>query len=265
MARDWTLTAGMRHDRYSDFGGTTNPRVALVWDATLDLTVKLLAGRAFRAPAFTEQYSINNPVIRGNPALKPERIRTVEAAFAWQARADLQLNLGLFRYGMTDIIRTADTGGGTARFDNIGAQHGRGLELDGQWDVTRQLRLSGNVGLQRSTEDATGADAGYAPRRLMNARADWRSANGWLIAGQVSHVAGRCRAAGDLRPPVADHTTADLTLRSGPLGGGWEMAASVRNLFNADAREPSMAPGLGLPGDIPLARRSLYVQAVWRP
>lgn len=34
-----------------------------------------------------------------------------------------------------------------------------------------------------------------------------------------------------------------------------------RKLFNADAREPSIAPGLGLPGDIPLARRSLYVQA----
>lgn len=265
MARDWTLTAGVRHDRYSDFGGTTNPRVALVWDATLDLTVKLLAGHAFRAPAFTEQHSINNPVIRGNPALRPERISTVEAAFAWQARADLRLHLGLFRYGMTDIIRTADTGGGTARFDNIGAQHGRGLELDGQWDVTRQLRLSGNASLQRATEDATRTDAGYAPRRLLNARADWRAASGWLLAGQLSHVAGRRRAAGDLRPPVADHTTADLTLRSGPLGGGWEMAASVRNLFNADAREPSMAPGLGLPGDIPLARRSLYLQAVWRP
>jgi outer membrane receptor for ferrienterochelin and colicins len=29
-AQDWTLTAGLRHDHYSDFGSTTNPRLALV-------------------------------------------------------------------------------------------------------------------------------------------------------------------------------------------------------------------------------------------
>lgn len=264
MAKDWTLTAGVRHDRYSDFGSTTNPRAALVWDANLDLTVKLLYGRAFRAPAFTEQYSINNPVIRGNAELKPEKISTLEAAFSWQARADTQLNLSLFRYDMKDTIRTADTGGGTAQFNNIGAQHGTGLELEAQWDVMRKLRLSGNLGLQRSVEDTTSTDAGYAPRRMLNARADWSIANGWLLSGQVNHVADRRRAAGDTRPPIADYTTADLTLRTGQSRGDWDFAVSVRNLFNADAREPSMAPGQSLPQDIPLARRSLYVQAAYR-
>ncbi|MFG6431001.1 TonB-dependent receptor plug domain-containing protein [Roseateles sp. LYH14W] len=261
VAKDWTLTAGLRHDHYSDFGSTTNPRAALVWDANLDLTIKLLYGRAFRAPAFTEQYSINNPVIRGNAALKPETISTLEAAFSWQARADTQLNLSLFRYGMKDIIRTTDTGGGTARFNNIGARHGTGLELDAQWDATRKLRLSGNVALQRSIEDATGSDAGYAPRVLLNARADWSLANGWLLGVQANHVADRRRPAGDARAAIADDTTADLTLRTGRGKGRWDFVVSVRNLFNAAAREPSMAPGLALPHDIPLARRSLYVQA----
>ncbi|HEY0955113.1 MAG TPA: TonB-dependent receptor [Roseateles sp.] len=264
LAKDWTLTAGVRHDRYSDFGSTTNPRAALVWDAHLDLTVKLLYGRAFRAPAFTEQYSINNPVIRGNAALQPEKISTLETAFSWQARSDLQLNLSLFRYDMKDIIRTTDTGGGTAQFNNIGAQHGTGLELEAQWDVSRQLRLSGNLGLQRAIEDTTGTDAGYAPRRKLNVRADWSVANGWLLSGQLNHVADRRRAAGDARAPIADYSTADLTLRTGQDRGNWDFAMSLRNLFNADAREPSMAPGLGLPQDIPLARRSLYVQVAYR-
>lgn len=263
VAKDWTLTAGVRHDRYSDFGTTTNPRAALVWDAHLDLTAKLLYGRAFRAPAFTEQYSINNPVIRGNAALKPETISTLEAAFSWQARSDTQVNLSLFRYDMKDIIRTTDTGGGTAQFNNIGAQHGTGLELEAQWDVTRKLRLSGNLALQRSIEDATGTDAGYAPRQHLNARADWSITNGWLLSGQVNHVAERRRAAGDARAPIPDYTTADLTLRTGRGRSDWDFAVSVRNLFNAAAREPSLAPGVGLPGDIPLARRSLYVQLAY--
>ncbi|MBI3346372.1 MAG: TonB-dependent receptor, partial [Burkholderiales bacterium] len=215
-----------------------------------------------------EQYSINNPVIRGNAALKPETISTWEAAFSWQARADAQLNLSLFRYDMKDIIRTTDTGGGTAQFNNIGAQHGTGLELDAQWDITRKLRLSGNLALQHAVEDTTHTAAGYAPRQHLNARADWNVANGWLLSGQVNHVAERKRSAGDARAPIPDYTTADLTLRTGNGKnrgkGDWDFAVSVRNLFNADAREPSLAPGLGLPGDIPLARRSLYVQLAYR-
>jgi iron complex outermembrane receptor protein len=107
MARDWALTTGIRRDDYSDFGATTNPRVALVWDASLDVTAKVLYGRAFRPPSFSEQYSINNPVLRGNPNLNPEIIDTLETAFSWQARADTQLQLSLFRYKMKDIIRTA--------------------------------------------------------------------------------------------------------------------------------------------------------------
>lgn len=264
LAQDWTLTAGLRQDRYSDFGTTTNPRAALVWDASLDVTVKLLYGRAFRAPAFTEQYSINNPVIRGNANLKPETISTWEAAFSWQARADTQVNLSLFRYGMKDMIRTTDAGGGTAQFNNVGAQHGRGAELEALWDVSRTLRFVGNLAWQRSTEDLTGTDAGYAPRQHANARADWTFRPGWLLSGQVNHVAQRRRAAGDSRPPIADDTTADLTLRTAGARAGWDLALSVRNLFNAAAREPSLAPGVALPGDIPLARRSLYAQLVYR-
>ena len=72
FARDWTLTAGLRYDKFSDFGGTTNPRLALVWDAAKDVTAKFLAGQAFRAPSFNELYSANNPVNFGNTSLTPE-------------------------------------------------------------------------------------------------------------------------------------------------------------------------------------------------
>lgn len=262
---DWTLTAGLRHDRYSDVGSTTNPRLALVWDARLDLTAKLLAGRAFRAPAFTEQYSVNNPVIRGNPALRPETIRTLEAALDWQASSNLRVNLSLYRHTLRDIIRTVAASDGSASFANIGRQRGRGLELEAQWRPTRQLRLQAHGAWQRSIDAASGGHAGYAPRRHLWARADWGQAGGWLASAQLNHVADRRRAPGDGRPPVADHTLLDLTLRSGRNAAGWELSASVRNLLDADAREPSQAPGTSLPNDLPLARRGLLVQLSYRP
>jgi iron complex outermembrane receptor protein len=138
IVRDWTLTAGVRHDNYSDFGGTTNPRLALVWDATQDLTAKLLYGAAFRAPSFNEQYGIN-PVANGNPNLKPETIKTLEEAFSWQARKNTQLNLNFFHWQAESLIQTvanpAPAPGAT--YQNSGKQYGGGVELEGVWDTSK--------------------------------------------------------------------------------------------------------------------------------
>jgi iron complex outermembrane receptor protein len=266
FAQDWALTAGVRHDHYSDFGDTTNPRVALVWDASLDITAKLLYGSAFRAPSYSERYSINNPVLRGNPDLKPEVINTLETAFSWQARPDTQLQLSVFKYDMRDIIRTM---GYPATRSNTGAQHGHGFELEATHDVRSNLRLTANYAFQRSTDDTSGEDAGYAPHHHVFARADWGFTSGWQLGGQANYVADRARAPGDTRPRVPDYTTMDLTLRTQRQKNGWEFAASVRNLFNADAREPSLySPGnpspVLIPHDLPLPGRSCFFQAIRR-
>lgn len=264
FARDWTLTGGIRRDHYSDFGDTTNPRAALVWDASLDWTAKLLYGRAFRAPAFTEQYSINNPVVRGNPDLKPETINTWEAALAWQARADTDVNLSLFRYRMKDIIRATDQGDGTTMFNNAGAQHGHGLELETIWKASRTLRIEAHYAWQRSIDETSDKDAGYAPRHHLFGRVDWSVANGLWLGGQVNHVAGRQRAAGDVRPDIADFNTVDLSLRTSTGKKGWSFTGVIRNLLNADVREPAPATqSISIPNDLPLARRSFYLQAIY--
>jgi len=260
VAKDWTLTGGLRHDHYSDFGGTTNPRAALVWDASLDWTAKLVYGRAFRAPAFAELYSINNPVVRGNPNLKPETINTWETAFAWQARPDTDVNLSLFRYRMNDIIRVSDQ-----VWNNTGAQHGHGFELESTWKASRTLSLQGHYAWQRSIDESSNQDAGYAPHRHLFGRLDWGMTSGLLLGAQVNHVAGRKRVAGDTRPEIGDYTTVDLSLRTNNGRKGWEFVGSIRNLFNADAREPAPAtPSISLPNDLPLPGRSLYLQSIYR-
>lgn len=265
VARDWALTAGVRRDLYSDFGGTTNPRVALVWDASLDVTAKVLYGRAFRAPSFSEQYSINNPVLRGNPDLKPEIINTLETAFSWQARPDTQLQLSLFHYEMKDIIRTA---GYPATRNNAGMQYGQGLELEASHDLRSNLKLSSHYAFQRSVDEASGQDAGYAPHHHLFGRVDWGFASGLLLSGQANWVGGRQRAPGDTRPTIDDYTTVDLTLRTLRHKSGWNVAVSVRNLFDADAREPSLySPDnpvkVLIPDDLPLPGRSVYLQLTY--
>lgn len=266
LAPDWTLTTGVRHDHYSDFGGTTNPRLALVWDASLNLTAKLLYGRAFRAPAFLENYGMGNPVATGNPDLKPETNNTVELALAWQARSDTELNLTLYRYGMTNIIRTVlnQTPGTGSTYRNTGDQNGHGLELEAAMQPLRDLRLVANYSWQRSTDKASGADPGYAPRHHLYARAEWHISQMLRFGAQINYVAGRQRPPGDKRTPIADDKTVDLNLRSNHGRGNWDFSVGVRNLFNADVREPSPGPGLQLPGDLPMAPRALSLQASYQ-
>lgn len=265
FATDWALTAGVRHDHYSDSGSTTNPRVALVWDATLDLTAKVLYGHGFRAPSFAENYSINNPVQQGNPDLLPETIQTVEAALSWQALHDTMINLNLFHYEMRDIIRlvpnTASAVGSI--YTNSGRQHGNGMEVESVWEYSENLRLTGNYSFQKSVDDTTEHDAGYSPHHRLYFRADWRYGGGWLASTQLNRVMDRSRPADDNRPRIPNYLTVDLTVRS-PSHGHWEFAASVRNLFDTDVREPSLAPGTAIPNDLPMAPRSMWVQVSYK-
>jgi len=254
FAMDWTLTAGVRHDRYSDFGRTTNPRLALVWDAAYNVVVKLMHGTAFRAPAFTELYSINNPVVFGNPNLKPETIKTDELAFAWQPTDKLQTNLNFFRYRMSNIIRPDPQ-----QNQNTGDQTGRGMELEATLDATSNLRLTGSFSLQHSTDVATGQDAGMAPHRRLFARADWRFAPKWQLGATANRVMDRMREPGDTRPQIPDYTTVDLTLRREKFADGWDARAMVTNLFNSDAREPTFK-SVGMYSDLPLPGRAFYLQ-----
>lgn len=260
FAPDWNLTTGVRHDAYSDVGGTTNPRLALVWQSSFTLTSKLLYGRAFRAPAFAELYNINNPVTLGSPSLKPETIDTVEVAFDYRPSDTLRSNFNLFRYEMSDIIRfvsdPAPATSKTAR--NQGTQDGYGLEWEMQWNVMRAVDLKANYAWQHST-DETGENVANVPRHKLYAQADWRFLPYWSVNTQINRVMGRERTAGDNRPAIADYTVVNLALRRKNVLDGFDAGLIVHNALDADVREPSPAPGY-IRDDLPMPGRGVYVE-----
>ncbi|WP_263571726.1 TonB-dependent receptor plug domain-containing protein [Roseateles oligotrophus] len=227
------------------------------------MTAKLLYGSAFRAPSFNDQFGINNPTLRGNPNIQPETIKTLEAALDWLLDKSLHLNLNLFDFQMNDIIRGVPNSepntGSTVR--NVGRQDGRGLEAQLQWQADRSLHLSGSYSYQRNSDHATGLDAGYAPRHHFYGRADWQIVEALQMNALLNWVAGRQCTPGDSRPPVADYRTLDLSLTR--QLGAWSLSDALLNIFNADAREPTPAPGL-IPNDLPLPGRSFLLQVVYR-
>lgn len=260
LAQDWALTAGLRHDRYSDFGATTNPRAALVWAAAYNLSLKLLHGRAFRAPSFQELYVSNNPVALGNPNLRPERMRSSELALDWQPSRALQLRANLFRYRMSALIRylpNEDPLTGTHAL-NQGLQRSRGGEVELFWSEG-DWRFESSLSLQHS-RDGQGQPVPEAPRRMLKAGLDWHWAEDWHLHAQGLHVGARQRGPGDARPPVANYSLLDLSLHwRREARQGWQAMLRLGNALDADAREPSPAPG-NTPHDFPQPRRHWLLQ-----
>ena len=259
--RDWTLTAGLRMDDYSDFGTTLNPRLALVWQTSYALTTKMLYGRAFRAPSFGELYNVNNPATLGNSSLDPETIDTVELGFDWDAGRGIRAAMNVFYYRMDDIIRLAPDPAPltSTSAQNTGKQTGYGLEAELSWQASRRLRLSGNYAYQKSTDKDADDDVGFAPTHLAYARADWTFTPQWSVSSQATGVFDRKRAPGDTRSQVDDYVSFDLTLRGQQLfGDDWGMRLSARNLFNGNVREPS-ASAL-IPNDLPMAGRNVFLE-----
>jgi iron complex outermembrane receptor protein len=256
FAPDWALTAGVRRDQYSDFGGSTNPRLALVWAARQDLTAKLLYGEAFRAPSFAELKTVNNPANLGNPSVQPETIKTSELAFDYRPSDKLWGALNVFSYDIKGLIDFIPGPLGNVA-QNAKNQQGKGIEMEAHWQILPSLQILGDLSMQNAKDKNTGAPVADAPRKQAMLSADWRIDSAWSVRADNFRVADRLRATGDARPAVADYVWSNLTLRFRQPAEKWEAALTVRNLFDVDAREPAPA---AIPNDYPLPGRSLMLE-----
>ena len=116
----WTPTlstvAGLRHDWYSTYGGSTNPRLGVVWQPAAGNYLKLLYGEAFRAPSPEESYSsfgsfsagnVPNGLFRApNPDLQPEKSKTWSATWDWRPARTFNLVTNAY---LTEVERVIIT------------------------------------------------------------------------------------------------------------------------------------------------------------
>ncbi len=89
------LSLALRHENYSDFGSTTNPKIGVTYSPWTGLVLKGTYGTSFRAPTFSEVSTIGGGaglyfdtlpgpsgnqigigIAGGNPGLKPEQATT---------------------------------------------------------------------------------------------------------------------------------------------------------------------------------------------
>jgi iron complex outermembrane receptor protein len=259
FAAHWELTAGARYDHFFGASSALNPRAALVWQTTDRLTSKLIYGRAFRMPSFLELF-VTTSATTPNPNLAPEKSRTWEMAFNYRLTRDLNLGANLFHYYQANPIVDA-----SGTFKNVDPHTIRGIELETVWQATQKLQIAGNVTFRKADQDQYVqlgvADHFSVPNRDAYLRADWAFLPKWNWNLQANYTGRRSHRATDTRGPLRSQTVADTTIRY-YHGSEWEFAASIRNLFNADAREYSGRTTI--PNYLPMPRRNLYVEARYK-
>lgn len=265
FAENWALTSGVRYDHYSDFGDTTNPRIALVWATTDSITTKLLYGRAFRAPTINELFVTSNPVNLGDEDLDPEKIDTYELALSQQVSSSLRYSVNIFHYEVDGLISLVDIGGGAKQWQNTSDITGNGLELELDYEASKQLRVLANYAFQKTKEKDSNDDVGETPNHQIYLRSEWRIDDKWLFSPQMNWVGSQKRAPADIRTESVPHyTTVDLTLRQFNVVSDLDISLSIRNLFDRDILEPSLSPGINVPGDYPTAGRSIYGEIAYK-
>jgi len=133
------VTAGIRVEHNASFGTATVPRVSAAWYAHTGSgsvgTTRLhaSAGGGIKEPTILQSFSLN-PYFLGNPDLRPERSRAIDAGVEQRFVHDrASVDVTWFDNRYRDIIstRTISFDPFTSQYFNIGLTRARGAELSG--------------------------------------------------------------------------------------------------------------------------------------
>jgi iron complex outermembrane receptor protein len=197
-----TLVAGARYDLDTFINPTVSPRIALIYQALPEHTLRVSASVAYRPPTLFETHAdvrsvttipptfTTTIVAQGARNLDPEQIISYEAGYqGWFFKHRLQLRTDLFFNHISDLITSRDTSATTATFFNDREQADiYGGEAGVEFLATRWLTGFANFSYQEIGQSFAGTVRRGVPRFKYNAglRGDWD--NGWSGDATLHHV-----------------------------------------------------------------------------
>jgi outer membrane receptor for ferrienterochelin and colicins len=238
-----TLSAGLRYDRYSDFGGSTNPRLGLIYRLFQPTTLKLLYGTAFRAPEPFEVTPGFGPFYEDNHQLQPETIRSIEGVMEQRLSQHFTLSGSVFQNWISRLITLeTDPSNQQAEYQNSDQARATGteIELDGQW-------ASGLKGMASysytHTQDPTARQAlPNSPQNLAKLNLTVPVLQRRLFASLGAQYTSSVQSlAGNT---VSGFPVLNVTLLGHTLGKHMDLSASIYNILDKKYFDP------GRPEDI---------------
>jgi outer membrane receptor for ferrienterochelin and colicins len=236
--RNLILNAGIRHDHYETFGGTSNPRLGLIYTPFRLTNLKLLYGTAFRAPnAYELYYNDGGNSQKGNPDLEPERIQTYEAIWEQHFRKYFRSEVSMYYYVIKNLISlTTDPADELMIFRNIEEIEARGVEME--LGFRKDSGISGRISqaIQLAKNRNTGVELTNSPRYMVKLNFTAPIFKEHLLLGWESeYFSSRKTIEGN---ESKDYTISNLTLLFPNLVTGMQLSTSVYNLFNEQYGDP---------------------------
>ncbi len=229
------LNAGIRYDYYDSFGGTLNPRLALIYNLK-QTTVKFLYGEAFRAPSIYEKFYVGTG-FKANARLKPEAITTYEVVVDHYLSKYLQASAAGYYYTIDGLItQTPDPEDSLLVFRNDESIEAKGLELalDGKWPSGIEGRLA--YALQDTHNRKTGKNLTNSPQHMVKFNLIVPLIQDKLFASlEARYMSARRTLSGRTS---SDYFLTNLTLFSQSLLQGVELSGSIYNLFDQRYGDP---------------------------
>ena len=236
------VTAGVRYDHYDSFGDALNPRLACVLDLDAWTTLKLLYGRAFRAPnAYEFHYEDGGLSARTNPDLEPEEVTTYEVVGERRLGAGWRASVSGFANDVTNLIgelQDPESEGGLYYPANLDRVEARGFELQVEGQPAAQAFLRASLTYTHTEDDATGAHLANSPEVLAKLNASAPVAGSWLLAGLEAQYASERTTAGGVL--LDDLWLVNATLQTRRWRDIVSVSVSVHNLLDADYRDPGV-------------------------
>ncbi len=230
------LNAGVRYDHYDSFGGTTNPRVALIYNLK-KTSLKLLYGEAFRAPNAYELFYTSAPY-EGNPRLRPERITTYELVVEHYLGKVLRASAAGYYYTINDLIsQQTDPANNMIVYRNVQGVEAKGLEfeLEGKWTSGLEGRLS--YAVQEAQEKRN--DLTNSPEQLVKAGVIVPLLPERLFSSLETRYLDVRRTR--LGKKISDVFIVNLSLFSQDFVKGLEVSGKIENLFDERYSDPGAA------------------------
>jgi len=232
------LNAGLRHDHYSTFGGSTNPRIALLYEPLSGSAFKLIYGSAFRAPnAYELYFESKESGEKSNPDLKPEKIRTYELVYEQYLGKNIKAAVSGFIYRIKDLIsQTLDTTDSMLVYRNSDEIRTKGIELELEGRLWNRLHGRISYTYQRAIDGSSGKIISNSPQHLAKLNILAALLKDRLFAGIEEQYTGRRVTLQGNRTREALIT--NITIFGKNIIKGAELSGSIYNLFNSRYSDP---------------------------
>jgi outer membrane receptor for ferrienterochelin and colicins len=230
------LNLGIRYDRYSLFGGTTNPRAALIYNPWKPTHFKFLFGQAFRAPNLFELF-YNAPGNEANPSLRPETVKTTELVWEQYFSNHFRTTASAFYYPIRSLIsEQVDPINGNAFFANAGSLNLRGFDFSLSRTLLGGLYSTVSYSFQDAENASTRMAVTNSPKHIVQASLSVPIIKQKIFASMdLQFVSKRATLAGEY---TGAYIVPNFTLFTRNVLKGWEVSASLYNGINQKYADP---------------------------